>query len=221
MLDRASRPQRSELDWRTWPRCADATKPRWLFGIRQQCTVRQAAVTYSGSLLGPVPAENPVVTFVRIVNPVCDGGHGGHRSASSTDDNLIRNPTGQYLWYHQSEIDGNNVYLMDNAGGLIRRLDIGQGLLQLPIPVAVANVHEAAGPSYAISVQYVGAPNLHDTFLTLTADYSIVSTQRRAAGEALAAETLANRIVTATGEQCFFQGLRGLGPSWFISVYDL
>jgi hypothetical protein len=176
----------------------------------KECSVRQAAVANSGT-----------ATSVRTLHQACDSGHGGHRSASSTDDNLIRNPTGQYLWYHQSDVDGNNVYLMDNAGGVIRRLDLGQGLLQLPIPVALANVHKVAGPSYAVNVQIVGAPNVPQyVFLTLAADGSILSTQQRAAGEPLAVEALADKIVTATGENCLFDGLAGRCPSWFISVYD-
>jgi len=132
----------------------------------EACEIRQAALTSTGS-----------VTFVRTMNPQCDGGGGGHRSASSTDDNLDRNPTGQYLWYFQESSGSNKVHSMDNAGNVVASLDLGEGpILALPLPVSLANVHEVAGPSYAVSIIRVGTAFLHPfTFLTLAADGSIMS----------------------------------------------
>jgi hypothetical protein len=86
--------------------------------------------------------------------------------------------------------------------------------------VALANVHELSGPSYAVSVHYFGAVEPPYAFVTLAADGSIMSTQPSFEGETLAAEALANKSVAATGVFCS-QAANGICLSWFISVYDL
>jgi hypothetical protein len=145
---------------------------------------------------------------------------GGHRSSSSTDDNIIRNPTGQYLWYAQPEGGNNHVYLMNSAGDFVAPVDLGEGNLLLDVPVGLANVQErrGVGPSYAAH-RWKPALQPPSALLTLSAGGSTVSFQSTVVGEPLAIEALANKIVIGTGVQCSYQD-DGLCMGWFVSVYD-
>jgi hypothetical protein len=178
------------------------------------CDFRQAAVTPSTSV-----SPSGTVVFVRTIGG-CDPTR-GHRSSSSTDDNIIRNPTGQYLWYAQAQSHNNKVYLMNSAGDFVAPLDLGEGNSLLDVPVGLANVQErtSVGPSDA-AYRWKPALQPPSALLTLSAGGSTVSSRSTVVGEPLAIEGLANKIVIGTGIQCSYLDA-GLCMGWFVSVYDL
>ena len=176
----------------------------------KECSLRQAVVPPSG---------HP--SLVKVVANTCDPLNGGHRSSSTTDDNVSRNPSGRYLWCFQPG-GSNNVHLMNSQGGVVKKLDLGQGpVLSLPLPVSLANVHERGPASYATAVHFVGGPiQPAHAFVTLAANGAILTSQPAPEGETLATEALASLVVTGTSPHCV-QGNVGLCPTWFLTAYDL
>jgi hypothetical protein len=172
----------------------------------KECKLKQAALTGRGQVL-----------FVRTVHPACDGGSGGHRSSSATDEDRSRNPEGNYLWYSQAN-GHNQVYLMNRFGDIISAVALGQGNLDLPLPVSLAGMPESTAPSYAVyRVWSAATPPALVASVTATGAFSQLHVPLL--GEALALRALQDKLVSAVGVNC--QGLTpGQCSTWAISVYD-
>jgi hypothetical protein len=155
----------------------------------KECSIRQAAIKPSGT-----------VVYVRTVSLACDSAQGGHRSASATDDNVSRNPDGNYLWYVQAA-GFNKVYLMNRLGEFVTTLDMGEGrILELPIPVSIANIQEPIAASYFVQ-RYWPPVTPPSAFVTLGSKGSVLSSVP-IPSDPLAAEALATKVVTGWGINC-------------------